>query len=67
MVEAESRILEAAAQSFPIAIKSLDAIHLATALYLKKRFQTEVVVLTHDAKMAIAVTAMELAVVNAPL
>jgi predicted nucleic acid-binding protein len=60
IISLDARIAELAAQSFPIAIKSLDAIHLATALLLQKQSQNKVTVLTHDAKLALAVRAMDL-------
>jgi predicted nucleic acid-binding protein len=61
-VAIDDNVVQLAAQSFPIAVKSLDAIHLATALLLKKQLKKEVRVLTHDAKLALAVRAMDLSV-----
>jgi predicted nucleic acid-binding protein len=59
-VELDDQIVQLAAQSFPIAMKSLDAIHLATALILKKQFNQPVRILTHDVKLGLAARAMEI-------
>lgn len=62
-VELDDQVVQLAAQSFPIAMKSLDAIHLATALILKKQLNQPVRILTHDVKLGLAARAMELEVV----
>lgn len=60
VVMMDEHVAQLAAQSFPIAIKSLDAIHLATALMLNQQGSKRVKIITHDAKLALAARSMEL-------
>ena len=53
-------VIEAASQSFPIALKSLDAIHLASAILARNKSNTDAVMVTHDVKLALAAQAMDL-------
>lgn len=57
-------VVESASQSFPIALKSLDAIHLASALLLRRKSESRITMLTHDTKLALAATAMDLNVIG---
>lgn len=55
------RILERAAAQMPSPVGTLDAIHLSTAVALKKRFP-DLVLATHDEEMALAASALGLRV-----
>lgn len=45
-------ILDRASQTFPLHIRTLDALHLATALLYRETMKAEVVVATHDHRFA---------------
>lgn len=64
MMALDDNVVQLASQSFPIALKSLDAIHLASALLLQKQLDKTVCILTHDAKLSLAAEAMNLGVVS---
>src|SRR5438477_15385 len=51
-------ILDRASQSFPTALGTLDALHLATALRLREIGGIEMTFLTHDAELAVAARSM---------
>jgi len=53
-------ILSRAAQPLPVALGTLDAIHLATALAWRERSETDLTVATHDARLATAARALGL-------
>ncbi len=55
-------ILDRASQSFPTALGTLDALHLATALRLREIGGIEMKFLTHDAELAIAARSMNFTV-----
>lgn len=59
------RVLERAAEPFPTMLGSLDAIHLASALLVRDRFE-DLSLATHDAELAIAARAVGLRVHGAP-
>ncbi len=63
-VEVDATIIELASQSFPLALKSLDAIHLATSLALRTAIAENIQMLTHDAKLALAAKSMSIDVVG---
>lgn len=65
LVELDAATLELASQTFPIALKTLDALHLATALRLKQQLRTEISMITHDQKLALASEALGIPVVGA--
>jgi len=44
--------LERGSASFPLAVKSLDAVHLGTALHLRERAYPEMTFATHDRQQA---------------
>jgi predicted nucleic acid-binding protein len=50
--------MERAAQSFELPIKTLDAIHLSTALLYREEFDKSLVVLTHDLQFSRAAQSM---------
>jgi predicted nucleic acid-binding protein len=54
MIPLTPAILERAAQSFPTVVRTLDALHLATALAARDRLGTPFILLTHDLQMAAA-------------
>jgi predicted nucleic acid-binding protein len=56
-------ILRRAAEPFPTSIKSLDAIHLATAIAWANHTEEPITVLTHDRPFGIAASACGFAVV----
>lgn len=57
-------VLEQAARPMPVALGSLDAIHLATALLWQQTQQRPVVMATHDRQLALASRALGLTVVG---
>jgi predicted nucleic acid-binding protein len=57
LVPLSDGILQRAAEPFPTLLRSLDAIHLATALGWAAQMQEPVTVLTHDEKLGIAASA----------
>jgi hypothetical protein len=64
IVAVTSPVLIRAAQPFPTAIRTLDAIHLATALVWKEQSGKDLTMATHDRALAIGATAMGLRVVG---
>ncbi|CAN5714168.1 hypothetical protein BH23CHL8_BH23CHL8_01980 [soil metagenome] len=56
LVPLEHAILERAAQPFPTLIGSLDAIHLASAIYAREQLR-DLAVATHDEELAMAARA----------
>jgi predicted nucleic acid-binding protein len=57
-------ILERACQPYPVTLKSLDAIHLSTALVWKQWKKSELAFLTHDEQLGKAATAMNFTVLG---
>lgn len=57
LVPISAAIVSRAAEPFPTLIKTLDAIHLATALVWARQTQESLVVLTHDRPLGIAASA----------
>jgi len=53
-----SFVLNRAAQSYPTVIGTLDAIHLASAFLWQRRYQKEILFLTHDIQLGRAAQAM---------
>ena len=64
LVALTDAILDRAASAMPTVLGSLDAIHLATALELKRALAPKIVVATHDAQLARAARACGLNVVG---
>ncbi len=52
------QVLETAAQSFPTVVGTLDAIHLATALSLRRAQSCPVAFITHDSQLGVAARAL---------
>lgn len=59
------RILERATEPFPTTLGSLDAVHLATALLVRDRFD-DLSLATHDYELAVAARAVGLRVHGVP-
>ena len=57
-------ILERAAGAFPAAIRTLDALHLATAIAIKNHHLKDLIFLTHDARLALAARGLEFEVIG---
>lgn len=57
LVEIDAVVLERAAQPMPTELRTLDAIHLATALLWRERSSAELVMATHDRRMGVAAQA----------
>lgn len=57
LVAVDSSVLDRAAEPFPTLVGSLDAIHLTSALLVRKQFDG-LVVATHDDELAIAARAV---------
>jgi predicted nucleic acid-binding protein len=66
LVEIDAIVLDRAAQPMPIELRTLDAIHLVTALLWKEMTQVDLVMATHDVALALGAKAHGLAVVGAP-
>jgi|SRR6185312_11570859 len=63
LVAISNGILQRAAESFPTIVKTLDAIHLSTALTWTRKTQEPVTLLTYDRQLSIAAIACGLAVI----
>src|SRR6185312_9446997 len=57
LVSISNGILKRAGEPFPTQVKTLDAIHLATALAWSRKTQESVTILTHDRQFSIAAIA----------
>lgn len=66
VVEVTRSILARAAQPQSVAVGTLDAIHLASALVWRERMQRNLVFATHDSSLALAARAAGLRVIGAP-
>lgn len=64
-VELNATILRRASEPFPVPIKTLDALHLTTALALGYHLDAPLVVATHDLGLARASRALNLRVIGA--
>ncbi len=51
-------ILQRAGDAFPVALSTLDALHLSSAIAWRDHFESPIVFLTHDAQLALAARAM---------
>jgi uncharacterized protein len=65
VVPLDERILERAAQPFPTLVRTLDAIHLASALEVRDEID-DLLFATHDERLGLAASAMGFAVVGLP-
>ena len=57
MLELERPVLARALEPFPVPVRTLDAIHLASAVFLRDQRQ-EVTVMTYDVRMGDAARAL---------
>jgi predicted nucleic acid-binding protein len=57
-------VLDRAGSSFPVSVKTLDAIHLATALLLRERRYPDLIFATHDRQQARAALALDFEVLG---
>lgn len=64
LVEIDESVLNRATQPLPTELRTLDAIHLATALLWRERSHVEVVMATHDIALGIAAQAQGFKVVG---
>ena len=67
LVTMSQPILDRASQSFPTALGTLDALHLATALRLREIGGIEMTLLTHDAELFVAARSMNFPVEGSQL
>jgi predicted nucleic acid-binding protein len=58
IIEVSSAVLSRAAQPLPVPLKTLDAIHLASAMLWRETNQSDVVLATHDEALALAARTM---------
>ncbi len=65
LVDVDRTVLVRAAQPLPVALGSLDAIHLATALLWREANRGDISMATHDGALAAAARAVGLDVVGA--
>jgi predicted nucleic acid-binding protein len=65
IVRLDPPILERASQPFPTLLRTLDALHLASALALRPRFP-DLAFATHDGELGIAAKAVGFRVLGAP-
>ena len=61
-IEIDRGVLSRAAGAFPTQVRTLDALHLASALQWKLATQNEITFLTHDVPLARAAVASDLTV-----
>jgi len=64
VVELTREVLSRAAQPLPVALGTLDAIHLATAVLWSERTRSPLVMATHDAALGLAARAVGLRVIG---
>ena len=57
-VDVTRTVLQRAGLPMPTAVKTLDALHLASALILQERIEDRLVFATHDAQQAVAARAL---------
>ena len=60
IIPVDDHVVSMASQTFPIAMKSLYAIHLASALHFQNQSGVKVLLLTHDIKLQMAATAFDM-------
>jgi len=64
LIEITPEVLRRASQPMPTVVKTLDAIHLASALLFAERTNTDVLFGTHDRSQALAARALGFEVVG---
>jgi predicted nucleic acid-binding protein len=66
LVDISNEVLELAAKPLPSPLKTLDSIHLATALLWRDANKSELVFATHDEQLARAARALNFQVLGVP-
>ncbi len=64
IVDITQPVLARASQPLPVPLKTLDAIHLATAMLWREAEQTEIEIATHDEALALAARAIGFQVIG---
>jgi hypothetical protein len=64
LVALTEEILVTASGALPTVLSTLDAVHLASALEIRRRFRAELVMTTHDAQLGRAARAVGIPVVG---
>lgn len=64
IVEVSAAVLSRAAQPLPVPLRTLDAIHLASAMLWREATREALTIATHDAALALAGRAMGFAVIG---
>jgi predicted nucleic acid-binding protein len=64
LVPVASAVLDRAAESFPLPLKTLDAIHLSTALVLRQSEDPHLVFATHDEALGMSARALDFSVLG---
>ena len=64
LIEVSANILDFACQPFPTTIRTLDAIHLSSAILWKRFKKQDITIFTHDIEMGLAARAFGLSVVG---
>jgi predicted nucleic acid-binding protein len=59
IIAIDDQVIALASQTFPIAMKSLDAIHLSSVIHFRNQGGPRPVLLTHDERLQMAALAME--------
>ncbi len=65
LVELSTVVLERALDAFPVPVRTLDALHLSTAWWLRRELRGGVQMATYDARMAKAAEAMGMLLADA--
>jgi predicted nucleic acid-binding protein len=65
LVELSPPVLERASEAFPIPVRTLDALHLATAWWLRRELRGGVQLATYDTRMAAAAASMGMVLADA--
>jgi predicted nucleic acid-binding protein len=66
IIKLTDTISKKACESFPVILKTLDAIHLASAILWQQQEETDILFLTHDEQLAKAALAMGFKVLGVP-
>ena len=64
LIDISADILDFACQPFPTTIRTLDAIHLSSAILWKRLTKQDLTIFTHDSEMGLAGRAFGLSVVG---
>lgn len=64
LIQLDSLILERAGEAFPTTLGTLDAIHLASALFYREQFKENFIFTTHDQELGAAARALSFQVLG---